>query len=502
MAGRFDPVDAEPLHQHASGWVRALSALAGTHRASANVETLIRTLDDPDEDVATVAAYSLGLKGEYERLGAQLSIARWPATIATVLRSAAWEPTRGERAARFHIALGEWRECAALGEAAVGPLGDALDDRRHWIRAAAVTALGNLRTSEAFDLLAVALQDSEPRVRGRAATALASCPHRQVPVVLGEVAEDPDAGVRRRAMLALSVRSGVGGTSSASQLLGQVAASDEQPVFVVGAQRSGTTLVRLLLTSHSRVAIPPEGDFLLAFRDEFPGALGPEDWAHFVDRFAVHPKCNEWGLSLDKLREQIEQERPRTFSEIAAVSYRLYSGGAVIWGDKNPYYIEHLAELAELFPRARFVVVQRDGRDAAASVLPLHFGPSTGAQAARAWSRAVRAANEEVAHGPDQVHVVRYEDLVGEPAVALLQLCDFLGLEYEPAMLRFHEFNREQGLVPGHRLKWHSRTTQPIQDRAVGRWRRDLRPEQVLAFECLAGSDLSTLGYVLCFNID
>ena len=271
------------------------------------------------------------------------------------------------------------------------------------------------------------------------------------------------------------------------------------PIFIVGSERSGTTLLRLMLTSHPSVAVPPEGDFLTRIRADKPQSVAQQQ--AFIKAFLSVEKCREWGLSAALLREGIAMMQPRTWPELAAVPYWTWLAvnfpNANRWGDKNPSHIHRLPQLLAMYPTAKFVHIIRDGRDVATSWLGVPFGPTDAATAAVTWSRAVLAGRQAAGAHPGRFCEVHYEDLVRNPEPALRNLCAFLGEEFSPEMMGYAAANQQRALVPKHRLAWHGNTLRPPDPARIGRWQSELTAEQIAVFEQAAGQVLSMVNYTL-----
>lgn len=269
------------------------------------------------------------------------------------------------------------------------------------------------------------------------------------------------------------------------------------PIFIVGSERSGTTLLRLMLTSHPSIAVPPEGDFLTRIRSDRP--TDPQEQRAFIRAFLSIEKCREWGLSEAVLHDCIQLMQPRTWAELAAVPYWGWLAtnfpSANRWGDKNPCHVHQIGYLMSLYPRAKFIHIIRDGRDVAASWLAAPFGPTTADRAAQQWSAAVQAGQDAAQASPGRVTQVFYEDLAREPEQTLTAICHFLGEDFSDQMMTYPSANRSQELVPQHRLAWHAKTLQAPDPSRIGQWRQRLTAEQVRAFEASAGELLRTLGY-------
>ena len=217
-----------------------------------------------------------------------------------------------------------------------------------------------------------------------------------------------------------------------------VLTTGEPPVFLTGAYRSGTTLLRLVIDSHSRLASPPETMFL---RELAVAAANP------ASGFAE--------LGFD---EAHVLSRIREFTEYFYASYAA-SRGKARWVDKSPEYVWQLPWLARVFPDAKFVLLSRYSLDQVAShvasghaigdrLAPFREDASEDIRvtATRYWAQVVARQRELMEQMPDRCHAIRYEDVCRTPESALSPLFEFLGEPWEPDVLDFnrqrHDFGR------------------------------------------------------------
>lgn len=269
------------------------------------------------------------------------------------------------------------------------------------------------------------------------------------------------------------------------------------PFFVVGAMRSGTTLLRLMLASHPRLAIPPESHFLaeLLEFEEFAGGLaGNRDTV--VNWLISHRRLADLKLGPDWMRSTLLALEPFTSRSIASALFSEYARreGKPRWGDKTPRYRSFIPQLHGLFPEAKFIHVMRDGRDTALSAWRAKFGPKTWAAAVFDWRDSVRDAWKGAEGlGQEAFLQVRYEDLLCDPESVLASICAFLGEEYHAEMLQFSEIARRE--VPPWEAAWHAKLEQPLDPENKEKWKTGLKPEQIVLFERVAGKELVAAGY-------
>ena len=271
-------------------------------------------------------------------------------------------------------------------------------------------------------------------------------------------------------------------------------------VFVVGCNRSGTTLLQRMLDSHPDLAVVHEASFIpsahRALRE--PGSGGSS--AEAADWLLGYRKFHVLGLSEATVSEVAD--RTATFVEFVSELFTEVgrSKGKPFVGEKCPGYVMHLSLLGELFPWTRFVHVVRDGRDVALSALEWEgHGPSMRyalwedepvAVCALWWRRRVsagRAAGRML--GPGRFREVRYEALVQRPEEAVRDLAGFLELPFDQRMLRFHEGRTRADPGLSAKAAWLP-PTPGLRD-----WRSQMAGRDVELFEALAGRLLSDMGY-------
>jgi hypothetical protein len=104
--------------------------------------------------------------------------------------------------------------------------------------------------------------------------------------------------------------------------------------------------------------------------------------------------------------------------------------------EKTPLHVEHMAEIWELFPRARFVHIVRDPRNTISSLLRMPFVATTWIPwQAQRWNVVLERVRSFARAAPDAIHEIRYEDLVGRTEAVLGQVCKFVDLDYDSSML-------------------------------------------------------------------
>jgi Sulfotransferase family len=217
------------------------------------------------------------------------------------------------------------------------------------------------------------------------------------------------------------------------------------PIFVVGCQRSGTSLLRRILDSHSRIACPPESQFIFPLVEVLRGSHASSE-----DRYLS-------GLaSMGYSRLEVEASLARFISGF----FEGYASaqGKARWADKSPLYVDCLPELRAMFgPGTRFILIVRNGLDVAFSLsdasrtypaIDRHVAEADGnvaIGAGRFWAEQNAKIDAFRAEDPEVCFRVRFEELTTDPAAALKPVFRFLGEPWEAEVIHYDRFPHHRG---------------------------------------------------------
>lgn len=232
------------------------------------------------------------------------------------------------------------------------------------------------------------------------------------------------------------------------------AAPLERLAFVVGFQRSGTTLVDTILDSHSQVQVVEESPALMNTANRF-AATNP------------YPQ----GLS-DLTAEGVAQLQWGYLKEIKKTAPLVDDRRLIV--DKSPLNLVHLGLIQALFPNAPIVLLVRDPKDVCLSCFMQDFelSPFTArfcslAETAQAYAGIMALQLHYEAQLSLNLLRVRYEDLVTDFDGQVKRMLAHLTLPWEPGLSEFYDHARKRGLV---RTPSYHQISQPIYGTSVGRW--------------------------------
>jgi hypothetical protein len=174
---------------------------------------------------------------------------------------------------------------------------------------------------------------------------------------------------------------------------------------------------------------------------------------------------------------------------------------ASTWGFKILGDIVYADVFARIWPKAMFILMIRDPRDQAMSVLKLNEQRSARGQqnfyddyrqAARGWRDTIEQARHTMTRHKIPFVETRYEDLVSNTASELVRLSDALNLDLSKGL----DFHRRE-FIDAHtqRFKHHDNLKNMVNAASVGKWREALSPQDLKAFIEVAGDLMTQLDY-------
>ena len=159
------------------------------------------------------------------------------------------------------------------------------------------------------------------------------------------------------------------------------------PVFIVGAPRSGTTLLRVILNRHPQLAMfGIESQFfrrVYARQAAFGDPADPRNRTRVVDAYLAIEPIRNMGLDLGVVREKMIQEGS-SWSGLfrAMLQANADLQGKRYAGEKTPVHALHVRTLCEWFPNCSIIHIVRDPR-----AMPVLSNGCRGPRIARSWAR-------------------------------------------------------------------------------------------------------------------
>lgn len=241
-----------------------------------------------------------------------------------------------------------------------------------------------------------------------------------------------------------------------------------QPIFLVGAERSGTTLLRLMLDGHPEMAWNEEFEYAVDLMPKVEGYPDLSVYRQYLEDdliFRLSGHAVDANLTYPELVDSflVQKRNGQNKRFVGATVHR------------------HFDRLLRIWPDASFVHLLRDGRDVARSVIEMGWAGNLWTGCER-WIEAEQLW-ETVSKSITAVrHItVRFEDLIRDPVKVLTRICEFCGVKYHSDMLGY----------PKHT------TYKPVDPKKITSWRDKLFEEEIRLAEARIDSMLVERGYEL-----
>ncbi|HID53935.1 MAG TPA: hypothetical protein EYP41_18095 [Anaerolineae bacterium] len=277
----------------------------------------------------------------------------------------------------------------------------------------------------------------------------------------------------------------------------------ETPIFIVGAPRSGTTLLAAALATHSRISCGPETHFFRRLSERKPDEL-LADWPNRAADFICSIKHSgftghESKLLIEKYDLQPEEiaaflagKAPAVPNILASVTgQHMIHMGKQRWAEKTPDHLAHVTLIRHYFPDAPIIRIIRDPRDMALSLTRVPWGAGSFFEGLLFWRRADQISRDFFATDENSF-TLRFEDLLSAPRETLQQLCRFIGEEFEAGMLDTSQTGKQ---VNSRGVPWKAKVSQPFDPGRIGVWRQEISQADNQLAEAVLGDRLAEYGY-------
>jgi len=272
----------------------------------------------------------------------------------------------------------------------------------------------------------------------------------------------------------------------------------EKPIFIIGAKRGGTTLLRRIIDAHSAISIPPPGWF---YHYIYPYLYSYGDLSQDENSLELIQDCLKlpivakyWNIRAapEEIIGWLPERSFRGVFSVLSMHYAKKKKGVSLWGSKAPGDAFWIREMQKDFPNARFVFIYRDGRDVSIDLEEVLWGPNNIYSACMVWKRHIEAilwAKKELKN--ESYYEIYYENLVRDPEKVAKGIFDFLKLDYEPSVLNYHSNATDTFMTTS---SYHSKTNSPITDKYVGMYKKLPLLERQAQIQAI-GNLLEELGY-------
>jgi len=271
-------------------------------------------------------------------------------------------------------------------------------------------------------------------------------------------------------------------------------------IFILATERSGSNLLRSILSAHNLIVAPPAPNIVSYLADYYQnyGDLQYRDnllqLIHdCLDLCEIHP--NPWGLE-STAEEIADKIKIPTFWQVYHTIFQSYAEkeDKIHWVSKDiqsyRFAFEILAELDDV----RFIYLARDGRDVALSMIKSDVHGKNVFLNANLWKKE-QSQMLKLFHSlpKNRIIMTHYEDLLNNPTFEITKITDFLGIDFEENMVQFHQSEKSEQAAESS--KYWENLTKPIMTSNYNKFINQMSLQDIWIFESVAGNQLSALGY-------
>jgi hypothetical protein len=270
------------------------------------------------------------------------------------------------------------------------------------------------------------------------------------------------------------------------------------PIFIVGAPRSGTTLLAVILDRHPHIAVPPETQFFTEFLPWARQKPGLETKEKKIHAALAYPRMQDLGLDFETVFS-IFKVHDNTFEGLFRSVLEAYARekNAIRAGEKSPKHLAHVPVILEHFPKAKIICLVRDGRDVVLSLMKVAWAepgnPRRFGLFCSEWNHFARMTQKYLKTLPaSRFHLVKYEDILCRPEKKLHEICAFIG---EPNISELLQPRKNAGAIPEWEMGWKGKAANALDPKRAEAWRRHSDPRVIWRMNSMMKKGLTHMGY-------
>jgi len=255
--------------------------------------------------------------------------------------------------------------------------------------------------------------------------------------------------------------------------------------FIIGSERSGTTIFGLCLNNHSYICVPPELQIITKFYDIFEfeqyERLTVESCNDIFNNINL-PYNYEFNLGLFDFFNNYKFP-PENLKKILDDIFQqiLKTNNKKILFKQVPWYGQYIEIINKLYLNAKYIHIIRDGRDVALSFLKTKWYGDSLVETLNKWSNDVLKILEDSERflEKDQITIISYEDLILNTQETLKKVCKFIGVSFEENMLNVNNIPEMTNkgwsniISSDSYNEWLEKKNQMFFSDSVYRWKKD-----------------------------
>lgn len=277
--------------------------------------------------------------------------------------------------------------------------------------------------------------------------------------------------------------------------------TSDRPIFIVGMPRSGTTLMRSILSVHPNLAVSRETHFFPKWWKRYRDVdlTNLDNFEAFWQEFSQSDRFPKIVVDPPLVKEKILATNNinlktifNTMMEVLAAKMEKPR-----WVEKTPDHYKYLDKILDWYPQAKVIWMLRDPRAVMASTLK-RWSKTPVDVRTQQWSNSIILFQQKWSED-SRVKLIKYEDLVKDAESHMKELCDFIGEEFYLDMIQERTQNVQQVFLPDDETNQKGRerlANRSITAVGLDKWRSNLSTEQISTIEDLARDTMKQWGYL------
>ncbi len=277
--------------------------------------------------------------------------------------------------------------------------------------------------------------------------------------------------------------------------------SQAPPIFILGAPRSGTTLLAAILNAHCQLSCGNETHFFEGLRGAVVDYL--TDRRHWPQRACDYAsRLKHVGKSIFELYQvdfvgystALARERPSISAILNCfMKIHLNQMGKPRWVEKTPGHHKQFTRIRDHFPDSPVICVFRDPRDVALSLMKVPWGGSTFVDGLLVWKAYLEYYRKFIVSDAN-VLTIKFEELVRNPLQISKRMCCFIKEDFDAGML---DTSQSAANVGSDLEPYKQNVAKPADPERAFAWRNGLPEHDLVLADSILCRDLLWLGYPL-----
>lgn len=270
--------------------------------------------------------------------------------------------------------------------------------------------------------------------------------------------------------------------------------NQDRQIFIVGMPRSGTTLLQLLLSSHSKIALTQETHFFRLFwerREKYGNLMKDNNFnklykditdCRFIKKLEIQ--------NLEKIIKTVN--RNNFYKEFiqAILKKKAIDKDKKFSGEKTPGHLLYTEEIIKMFNNVKIINIIRNPIDVISSTIKTSWNKKSLLKNVKRWNKYIELAIKYNIEFKENFYIIIYERLVQNPDTELKNLFNFLKIEYEKEILEFYR-DKEEIL----NITKEDNFNNPINMDSIGKGYKELSFLRRLIIEIYCGKYFKFFGY-------